>query len=115
VYLSSDGRIVWEDDGWGVVGTRVEALAAISAGVKKTGVVDLRGLLPTRSAMSIDCPECSASGWFDAHGELKDIHGQLFSVVCMNCAGLGWTASSLVLTESVLEAHCIPNASLVTR
>src|SRR5829696_6656613 len=29
VYLSSDGRVVWDDDGWGVVGTRADALASI--------------------------------------------------------------------------------------
>jgi hypothetical protein len=102
-YLSSDGRIIWDDDIWGVVGTRGEALAAIQAGVKKTGVVELGHLLPLRPFAAADCSECSATGWFDAHGQLRDAGGMAFSVVCMKCAGLGWTAASLVLTDSVLD------------
>ena len=101
-YLSSDGRIVWDDDISGVVGTRAEAYAAILAGVK-TGVLELRDLLPPRELSSADCSECSATGWFDAHGQLKDVHGKSFSFVCPKCAGLGWTSPSVVLTDSVLE------------
>jgi hypothetical protein len=103
VYLSSDGRVIWDDDGWGVVGTRADALSSILAGVKRTGILELLSLLPPRPAVSVNCPECSASGWFDAHGQLRDVSGHPYSVVCMNCAGLGWTAPSLVLTESVLD------------
>jgi hypothetical protein len=101
-YLSSDGRIIWDDDMWGVVGTRAEAVAAILVGVKKTGLIELRELLPSRPAAAADCPECSGTGRFDAHGQLQDIDGRPFSVVCMRCAGLGWTSASMVLTDSVL-------------
>jgi hypothetical protein len=103
-YLSSDGRIVWDDDIWGVVGTRGEAFAAILVGVKKTGVAGLRDLLPSRASSSVDCSECHATGWFDAHGQLKDMEGKPTSFVCPKCSGLGWTSPSVVLTESVLEA-----------
>lgn len=103
-YLSSDGRIVWDDDIWGVIGTRAEAFAAILAGVKKTGVVELRELLPSRESSAIDCTDCSATGWFDGHGQLKDLEGKPTFLVCPMCAGLGWTAPSVVLTESVIEA-----------
>jgi hypothetical protein len=103
-YLTADGRIVWDDDIWGVVGTRGEAFASIMAGVKKSGVQQLRELLPKRDSTAFDCDDCSASGWFDAHGELRDLQGRLFSLVCPRCAGLGWTSASVVLTESVLEA-----------
>lgn len=103
VYLSSDGRIIWDDDGWGVVGTRAEALASIVVGAKKIGIRDLLNLLPSRPTSSLDCPECSGSGWFDAYGQLRNTSGQLFSVVCMKCAGLGWTAPSLMLTDPVLD------------
>jgi hypothetical protein len=107
IYLSSDGRIVWDDDGWGVLGTRADALAAIRAGVNKTGVQRLLALLPSRESGSIDCPNCDATGRFDAHGQLRDVSGQRFSIVCVTCAGLGWTAPSVVLTESVLETVSI--------
>jgi len=107
VYLSSDGRVVWDDDGWGVAGTRAEAFASILAGVKKTGILELLSLLPPRVEASVDCGECSASGWFDAHGQLQDINGRPFSFVCMKCAGLGWTAPSLRLTDSVLDAPSV--------
>lgn len=103
IYLSSDGRIIWDDDGWGVVGTRAEGLAAIRAGAKKTGLQGLLGVFPSRTAASVDCPECDATGRFDAHGQLVDVNGQRVSVVCTACAGLGWTAPTVHLTESVLE------------
>jgi hypothetical protein len=103
-YLTADGRIVWDDDVWGVVGTRGEAFSSIMAGVRKTGVYELRELLPQRDPIASDCNDCSASGWFDAHGELRDLEGRPFSFVCPRCAGLGWTSPSVVLTESVLEA-----------
>jgi hypothetical protein len=105
VYLSSDGRIVWDDDGWGVPGTRADAFASILAGVKKTGIAELLALLPPRTTEAIDCPHCAATGWFDAHGQLKDVNGRLFSVVCMKCAGLGWTDPSILLSESILETR----------
>lgn len=104
VYLSVDGRIVWDDDGWGVTATRGEALASILAGVKKTRIAALLGVLPPRPGDSRDCANCGATGWFDAHGQLQDLRVARFSVVCMTCAGLGWTAASLDLQESVLEA-----------
>jgi hypothetical protein len=102
-YLTADGRIVWDDDLWGIMGTRGEAFSSIMAGVKKTGVQQLRELLPEREATASDCHDCSASGWFDAHGELQDLEGRPFSFVCPRCAGLGWTSPALVLTESVLD------------
>jgi len=104
VYLSADGRIIWDDDFWGVTATRGEALASVLAGVKKTRIDALMSLLPQRPSDASDRSNCGASGWFDAHGQLQDIHGQRFSVVCMTCAGLGWTAQSVNLQESVLEA-----------
>jgi hypothetical protein len=102
-YLSSDGRILWDDDGWGVLGTRGEAIASIRAGAKRTGLQRLLGLLPLRTTASVDCPNCDATGWFDAHDQLRDVIGQPFSVVCTVCSGLGWTAPSVVLTDSVVE------------
>jgi hypothetical protein len=85
-YLSSDGRIVWDDDLWGVIGTRAEAFAAIMVGVKKTGMVELRDLLPPRGPSSVDCAECLATGWFDWHGQLKDLASERVSFVCPQCA-----------------------------
>ena len=102
-YLTSDGRIIWDDDGWGVVGTRGEALAAIAAGIQKTGVSHLEELMPSRPTGSMDCPDCSATGRFDAHGQLQDVDGHPFSVVCSKCSGLGWADPFIVLSETVLE------------
>lgn len=103
-YLTSDGRIVWDDDEmWGVVGNRGEVFAAVVAGAQKTGIVALLSLLPQRTPSAIDCERCSATGRFDFNGQLQDVHGKAFSVVCMTCAGLGWTDPALALTDSVLE------------
>jgi hypothetical protein len=103
-YLSTDGRIVWDDDVWGVIGTRGEAFAAVVAGAQKTGVPELRDLLPARESPASDCADCHATGRFDFDSELKDTENRPFSIVCPQCAGLGWTAPSVMLTESVLEA-----------
>lgn len=101
-YLASDGRIVWDDDDWNVAGTRADVLCALVVGARKTGVAELRELLPARPDTATDCAACSATGWFDAHGALVDIQGQPFSLVCSRCAGLGWTDPSIVLGESAL-------------
>ncbi len=103
-YLSRDGRIIWDDaEWWGVKGTRFEAFAAVRAGADKTGVVDLLRLLPARRADAVGCETCAGTGRFDPNGQLQDVKGRPCSVVCGRCAGLGWTAPSLELTESVLE------------
>ena len=103
-YLTSDGRIVWDDaEFWGVRGTRAEAFAAVVVGAEKTGIGALRSLLPARHAGGIDCNSCSATGWYDMQGQLRDLEGKPFSIVCSTCAGLGWIDDSIVLMESVLE------------
>ena len=103
-YLSSDGRMIWDDDIWDVAGTWANAFAGIQVGSRKTGVLELRDLLPQRPSSAVDCGDCDATGWFDAHGQLKDIHGKPYSLVCPKCAGLGWNDPSVVLTDSVLGA-----------
>jgi hypothetical protein len=102
-YLTTDGRVLWHDDGWGVKGTRAEALAAVSAGVHKAGLAQLSDLLPEKPSDAVDCVDCAGTGRFDAHGQLMDASGVVFSVVCVTCAGVGWRAESLPLQESVLE------------
>lgn len=102
-YLTSDGRVIWDDDIWDVKGTRAEAFAAIRGGIHKTGIARLSELLPRRTSDSSDCPACNATGRFDAHGQLRDTQGRAFSIVCGACGGLGWTAPSLRLNESVCD------------
>lgn len=107
-YITRYGRIIWDDSlteehSWGVEGTRADVFGAVVVGAKKTGIHLLRTLLPPRMATASDCPECDGSGWFDAHGQLKDHYNKAFSIVCFKCAGLGWTSNLLPLSESVLE------------
>lgn len=94
-YLKRDGRIVWEDDGWGVKPTRAHVYLAIIAGAAKTGLARLRDLLPSRPADAVDCKHCDASGRFSAHGQMRDVHGAKISIACIDCAGLGWTSAQL--------------------
>jgi hypothetical protein len=61
-YITSDGRILWDDDLWGVLGTRAEALAAVMAGIKKTGISALREILPERPPHGADCGNCAGTG-----------------------------------------------------
>ncbi len=105
VFLSSDGRIIWDDDGWGVRVNRGEAFTSILAGVKKTGIAELRTLLPPRPAESADCAECAATGWRTFGDEAQ---GKVMSFLCDKCGGLGWTAPSVVRTESVLDTVIWP-------
>ena len=58
---------------------------------KKTGVSDLRKLLPVRPSDEPNCPDCDGTGIF-GRGELKDLNGQPMSVGCSGCWGLGWHA-----------------------
>jgi len=45
-YLTSDGRVVWDDDGlWGVIGTRAEAFEAAGA---RTDLSDMPVVVPRR-------------------------------------------------------------------
>jgi hypothetical protein len=81
-YLSADGRILWDDDGWGGVEPALgPAYAAILVGAKKTGISDLRKLLPSRPSIAPDCSECEGTGLFGP-----------MSIGCSACWGLGWQA-----------------------
>jgi hypothetical protein len=70
--LTADGRIMWDDGIWRVVRTLREALSSIVVGASRAGVHVLRELLPERAPTASDCHDCSASDWFNAHGELRD-------------------------------------------
>jgi hypothetical protein len=89
-YLLPDGRVLWSDCDWGVEGTQADVYMAIVVGAYKTGVRRLLDLLPPRPLDASDCQECDGTGWFSFHGQLVDVNGSPFSVVCMTCAGLGW-------------------------
>lgn len=88
-WLTSDGRIVWKYFE-PIEATPQSVYPAIVVGAMKTGVPGLLNLLPKRSADATDCDHCDGSGWFSAHGELKDVHGEPSAFVCLECSGLGW-------------------------
>lgn len=92
-YLLLDGRVLWVDCGWGVEGSQAAAYQAIVVGAFKTGVRRLLDLLPPRPSDARDCQECDGTGWFSFHGQLMDVNGAPFSVICVKCAGLGWKAA----------------------
>jgi len=98
-YLSSDGRILWDDDGWGIEGTRRDAITAVLCGLGKTKIERLRELLPSRPMDATDCEVCRGTGESDMDGWLPH------SVICMKCAGLGWKSPALDLDESILESR----------
>lgn len=94
-YLTTDGRIVWDDDGWGVRGTLRDAFVAISIGAHKTKIQTLRGLLPQRPSSAITCAECEGTGTWQHDS---------FAGFCMHCASLGWTDVALNLDEYVVDS-----------
>jgi len=91
-YLAADGRILWDDDMWGVEPTRGEAYAAIVVGARKTGVRDLLKLLPPRPPSAASCGECGGSGRFKVGGATLGDE-QPSSLLCPTCRGIGWRAS----------------------
>ena len=96
VMLTIDGRIVWEDAAlWGVQGTLREALLGVVVGIKKFRVMELAELLPVRPDGSLPCSKCI--------GGVIEVGP--YSMICMDCAGLGWTDESVDLTASVLMSR----------
>ncbi len=90
-YLTADGRILWDDAMWGVEAGLGPAYAAILVGARKTGIADLRQLLPVRPSGARNCPECAGTGLL-GRGEWKDVNGRPMSVGCPGCWGMGWQA-----------------------
>jgi len=97
-YLTRDGRVLWDDDGWGVEPTRASVYMAISVGARKTGIDRLTDLLPKRPENAADCGDCSGTGRFSAHGQLVDVDGKAVSIACTKCGSLGWTSRHLDLS-----------------
>jgi hypothetical protein len=88
-YLAADGRILWDDDMWGVEPTRGEAYAAIVVGARKTGLRDLLKLLPPRPPSAASCRDCNGSGRFKVGGASPGDE-QPSSLLCPACRGIGW-------------------------
>jgi hypothetical protein len=95
-FVSSDGRVLWDDDGWGVKGTRADAFASILAGAQKTGLPELRELLPSRPADASDCSGCAGLGRIKLSPQVSSL--------CMTCGGLGWSSPTLRMDDIVLDA-----------
>lgn len=94
-YLTVDGRILWDDLGWGTEGTRGDALASIRVGAKKSGIDALLALLPARPKAATTCRRCRGTGW-------DHVEERPAPWICPACAAVGWTDASLVLDERVL-------------
>jgi hypothetical protein len=91
-YLAADGRILWDDDMWGVEPTRGEAYAAIVVGARKTGLRDLLKLLPPRPPGTPNCGECNGGGRFTVGGPSSG-EEQPSSLLCPACRGIGWRSA----------------------
>lgn len=99
-YLTAGGRILWQEDGWGVKASRAEVYIAITAGAKKSGILKLLTLLPRAPLEAKPCGECDGTGMFTDHGQFKSITGELISIACWQCGTLGWRSPSLDLSKS---------------
>lgn len=94
-YLTADGRILWDDDGWGVQATRREVYAAVRAGARKTGISALLSLLPARPEDADSCARCEGTGRWTG---LRSVSGEPISICCPDCGSLGWLSSALDLS-----------------
>ncbi len=98
-YLSTSGRVLWDDDMWGIRGTLGDALTSIAVAARKTGVRALLGLAPPRPEGAADCVRCRATrGVSSPRGD-----GAVHHFVCFACGGLGWVSDALDLEASVVE------------
>jgi hypothetical protein len=92
VYLTADGRVVW--DGWYEwtknAPTERDAYASLIVGAKKTGVAALLDLLPPRPDGADDCLGCVGKRWSD----VSSASGERFQIICGVCRGLGWNEDS---------------------
>lgn len=86
-YLTSDGRVLHDHRGWDDAVPPVreasedDAIAAIVAGARRTGIHALLDLLPSPPAGSSACAECAGTRWVTLPvGEF----------VCTRCAGRGF-------------------------
>jgi hypothetical protein len=94
-YLTADGRILWNDDGWDVQATRHEVYAGLRAGAGKTGIAALLSLLPARPDDADSCARCEGTGRW---AELRSVSGAVISVCCPDCGALGWRSARLDLS-----------------
>jgi hypothetical protein len=95
-YLTADGRILWDDDGWGVQATRREIYVALTAGARKTGITALLALLPARPEDADPCTRCDGTGRWAG---LRSVSGEVISMCCPDCGSLGWHSSRLDLSR----------------
>lgn len=95
-YLTADGRILWDDDAWGVQATRGEVYAALRVGARKTGIAALLTLLPARPEDADACARYDGTGRWSG---LRSVSGEAVSLCCPDCGSLGWYSPRLDLSR----------------
>lgn len=92
VYLTADGRVLWDERGWdgdGVVEvTGVDARGSLVVGARKTGLAALRALLPAAPTGAVVCPTCHGTCFAKL---APGIDGEF---PCRACACRGWVGSA---------------------
>jgi len=91
-YLTADGRMIWDDDGWGIAPSLGRAYGSIIVGAEKMRLPALMDLLPKRPAGTPDCEKCGGTGLIDFGAQVKDVNNNSFSFGCGGCWGMGWQA-----------------------
>lgn len=97
-YLTSDGRVLLDHRTWDGDDLRRatldEAIASLVVGAKKTGIVALLDLIPTRPVDAETCARCEGERW----DTLLRAHGH--EVVCTVCRGRGWVPIATPCTDA---------------
>jgi hypothetical protein len=87
LYLTADGRIINDNRTWDGGEIEVEmsldnAICALVAGAKKTGISELLGLIPLLSS-GATCPKCLGTRWVTIDPSVD------FKIICVVCFGRG--------------------------
>jgi hypothetical protein len=86
LYLTFDGRVLEDRDGWDEEGGCFEvtdpkdAWMSLIVGAKKQGAPELLRLLPTRPNGAAECTSCAGTGRWPPP----------MTFLCEHCGGLGW-------------------------
>jgi len=93
IWLTSDGRILWEDDIMDADSVREiteenHVITSLVSGARKTGISELLDLLPAQPGDAITCPMCNGTRYWRPTDTTN--------FVCWLCSGCSWATPAMI-------------------